>query len=72
MKVTTQSSHAGVCCIRQSEQSIVSVMPSILTAGCDRQRRLAGSGSGDDRRKIGPMLRELAAVDHIVCSQVTT
>jgi DNA polymerase III subunit epsilon len=35
----------------------------------DLRRRVRSyfSGGGDDRRKVGPLLRELAAIDHVVC-----
>ncbi|HEX2699702.1 MAG TPA: DEDD exonuclease domain-containing protein [Acidimicrobiales bacterium] len=32
------------------------------------RRRVRSYFSGDDRRKVGPLLRETAAVDHVVCS----
>jgi DNA polymerase-3 subunit epsilon len=33
----------------------------------DLRRRVRSYFTGDERRKIGPMLRELQAIDHIVC-----
>jgi DNA polymerase-3 subunit epsilon len=35
----------------------------------DLRRRVRSyfSGGGDERRKVGPLLRELAAIDHVVC-----
>lgn len=32
------------------------------------RRRVRSYFSSDDRRKVGPLLRELASVDHVVCS----
>lgn len=38
----------------------------------DLRRRVrsyfGAASSGDDRRKLGPLLRELASIDHVVCS----
>lgn len=54
----------GVYLFRDATGRIVYVGKAV-----DLRRRVRSyfSGSGDDRRKIGPMLRTLARIDHIVC-----